>query len=119
MLGQLGQITTQELTQSPFKGIAAGTVVGQSGLEATYQAYLQGTPGVDHVDVDAAGYPIAAKSNTKQPVPGDQLSTSLDLGLEREGYIAVDEARQRAPQATGQPAPAAAFRRPAPARPLE
>ena len=109
VLGQLGQITTQELTQSPFKGIAAGTVVGQSGLEATYQAYLQGTPGVDHVDVDAAGYPIAAKSNTKQPVPGDQLSTSLDLGLEREGYIAVDEARARAPQATGQAAPAAAF----------
>lgn len=109
VLGQLGQVSTKELTQSPFKGITAGTVVGQSGLEAEYQSYLQGTPGVDHVDVDAAGYPIAAKSSSRLPVPGDQLSTSLDLGLEKEGYIAVDEARARAPQANGAAAPAAAF----------
>jgi penicillin-binding protein 2 len=108
VLGQLGQVTPNELTQSPFKGIAAGTIVGQSGLEAEYQAYLQGTPGIDHVDVDAAGYPIAAKSSTRLPVPGDQLSTSLDGGLEREGYIAVDEARNRA-RANGDPAPAASF----------
>ncbi len=108
VLGQLGQVSTKELTQSPFKGIAAGTVVGQSGLEAEYQSYLQGTPGVDHVDVDAAGYPIAAKSSSRLPVPGDQLSTSLDLGLEKEGYIAVDEAENRA-RLGGDPAPAAAF----------
>ena len=114
VLGQVGQITGPlssahpELGTAPYKGIAAGTIVGQSGLEATYQSYLQGTPGVDHVDVDAAGYPIAAKSNTVAPVPGDQVSTSLDLGLEREGYIAADEARVKA-RLNGDPAPAAAF----------
>ena len=114
VLGQVGQITGPlssshpELGTAPYKGIAAGTIVGQSGLEASYQSYLQGTPGVDHVDVDAAGYPIAAKSNTVQPVPGDQVSTSLDLGLEREGYIAADEARVKA-RLNGDPAPAASF----------
>ena len=114
VLGQVGQITGPlssshpELGTAPYKGIAAGTIVGQSGLEATYQSYLQGTPGVDHVDVDAAGYPIAAKSNTVQPVAGDQVSTSLDLGLEKEGYIAADEARIKA-RLNNDPAPAAAF----------
>jgi penicillin-binding protein 2 len=114
VLGQVGQITGPltsahpELGTAAYKGIPAGTVVGQSGLEATYQRYLQGTPGVDHVDVDAAGYPIAARSKTVEPVAGDQLSTSLDLGLEREGYIAMDEARSRA-RVNGDPAPAAAF----------
>ncbi len=114
VLGQVGQITGPlssshpELGTAPYKGIAAGTIVGQTGLEGTYQSYLQGTAGVDHVDVDAAGYPIAAKSNTVAPVPGDQVSTSLDLGLEKEGYIAADEARVRA-RLNGDPAPAAAF----------
>ncbi len=114
VLGQVGQITGPlssshpELGTAPYKGIAAGTIVGQSGLEATYQSYLQGTPGIDHVDVDAAGYPIAAKSNTVQPLPGDQVSTSLDLGLEKEGYIAADEARIKA-RLNGDPAPAASF----------
>jgi penicillin-binding protein 2 len=108
VLGGLGQLTTAELNAAPYKGVTAGSVVGQSGLEAEYQSYLQGTPGVDHVDVDAAGYPIAARSSTRQPVPGDQLSTSLDLGLEREGYIAVDEAENRA-RLNGAPAPAASF----------
>ncbi|MGD1050040.1 MAG: penicillin-binding transpeptidase domain-containing protein [Solirubrobacteraceae bacterium] len=114
VLGQVGQITGPlssshpELGTAPYKGIAAGTIVGQSGLEATYQSYLQGTPGIDHVDVDAAGYPIAAKSTTVQPVTGDQVSTSLDLGLEKEGYIAADEARIKA-RLNGDPAPAASF----------
>ena len=108
VLGTLGQITQKELGSTPYRGIGAGATVGQSGLEAEYQGYLQGVPGVDHVDVDAAGYPIAAKSAPRQPVPGDQLSTSLDLGLEREGYIAIDEAENRA-RINGDPAPAAAF----------
>jgi penicillin-binding protein 2 len=114
VLGQVGQITGPQSSAHPelgtaaYRGIAAGTVVGQSGLESAYQPYLQGVPGVDHVEVDAAGYPIAAKSNSKLPVPGDQLTTSLDLGLEREGYIAADEAENRA-RINGDPAPAAAF----------
>jgi penicillin-binding protein 2 len=111
VLGALGQITGGrggELGSAAYKGVAPGTVVGQTGLEAEYQPYLQGIAGVQHVEIDAAGYPIAAKPAPREPVPGDQLSTSLDLGLEREGYIAVDEAEQRA-RAMNNPAPAAAF----------
>jgi penicillin-binding protein 2 len=111
LLGTLGQITGGpggELGQAPYKGVAAGSTVGQTGLEAEYQTYLQGTPGVQHVEVDAAGYPIAARSSTRLPVPGDQLITSLDLGLEKEGYVAVDEAENRA-RVNGDPAPAASF----------
>jgi penicillin-binding protein 2 len=51
VFGQVGQITGPsptshgELGTAPYKGIAAGSTVGQSGLEAEYQPYLQGTPG--------------------------------------------------------------------------
>jgi penicillin-binding protein 2 len=114
IFGQVGQITGPsptshgELGTTQYKGIAAGTTVGQSGLEAQYQPYLQGTPGVDRVAVDAAGYPTGAQPAPTLPVPGDQLSTSIDLGLEREGYIALRKAEAWA-RTNHDPAPAAAF----------
>ena len=108
VLGQVGQITSAEVGATGYKGIAAATVVGQSGLEREYQSYLQGTPGVKHVEIDAAGYPIGTQAKTQQPVPGDQLSTSLDLPLEREGYIAMRQA-QAVARRLGNPAPAASF----------
>jgi penicillin-binding protein 2 len=116
VFGQVGQITGPsptshgELGTPQYKGIAAGTTVGQSGLEAEYQPYLQGTPGVDRVAVDAAGYATGTQPPPTLPVPGDQLSTSIDLGLEREGYVALRKAEAWARSApTHDPAPAAAF----------
>jgi penicillin-binding protein 2 len=113
VFGQVGQITGPsptshgELGTLQYKGILAGTTVGQSGLESEYQPYLQGTPGVERIAVDAAGYPTGTQPPTL-PVPGDQLSTSIDLGLEREGYIALRKAEAWA-RANHDPAPAAAF----------
>jgi penicillin-binding protein 2 len=95
VLGQVGQITggpTGEVGTTSYKGIAPGSVVGQTGLEAEYQPYLQGVTGVQRIKIDATGYPTGAQPNATAPIPGDQLSTSLDLGLEREGYIATRRA---------------------------
>jgi len=116
VFGQVGQITGPsptshgELGTPQYKGISAGTTVGQSGLEAEYQPYLQGTPGVEHIAVDAAGYPTGTQPSPTLPVPGDQLSTSIDLGLEREGYIAMRKAEAWARTSPAHdPAPAASF----------
>jgi penicillin-binding protein 2 len=114
VFGQVGQITGPsptshgELGTPQYKGIPAGTTVGQSGLEAEYQPYLQGTPGVERIAVDAAGYPTGTQPSPTLPVPGDQLSTSIDLGLEREGYIALRKAEAWA-RVNHDPAPAASF----------
>jgi penicillin-binding protein 2 len=116
VLGQVGQITgpgsgvtSPELGMPLYKGITAGSTVGQSGLEAEYQPYLQGTPGAEKVKVDAAGDPVAGQEPQIQaPIAGDQLVTSLDLGLEREGYIAIRQAQANA-RTLHNPATAAAF----------
>jgi penicillin-binding protein 2 len=113
MLGQVGQITGPgsprvELGTAKFKGIAAGTDVGQSGLESAYQTYLQGTPGYQPVSVDAAGFPTGAEGTPVPPMPGDQLKTSIDAQLEKEGYIALHQAEQAA-RTLHNPAPAGAF----------
>ena len=113
VLGQVGQISgpptkNAQLNTAAFKGIKPGTYVGQSGLEAEYQRYLQGTAGVQRIDVNAGGFPTGTQPTPTQPVPGDQLKTSLDLGLEEEGYRAVRRAIAAA-NANGNPAPAGAF----------
>ncbi len=114
VLGEVGQITGPsktshgELGTAAFSGITAGSTVGQSGLEAQYQPYLQGLPGEDKVEINAQGYPTGASGAPVAPTPGDQLGTSLDLGLEREGYIAVRQAMSAA-RAVHNPANAASF----------
>jgi len=96
VLGQIGPITQTEVGGAAYKGIAAGTYVGQAGLEAEYNRYLQGRPGAERVQVDAAGYPTG-KAKVTPAVAGESLQTSLHLGLEREGYIALNEAIAKAP----------------------
>ena len=46
---------------APFRGVQQGTVVGQEGLEYYYDRYLRGEPGVQRVEVNAAGYPVPSK----------------------------------------------------------
>jgi penicillin-binding protein 2 len=102
VLGQLGQVSgggkgaPDELKMARFRGVKAGTVVGQSGLEWQYQPYLQGKTGALRVKVDAAGYPVGGQPKVTPPTPGDQLVTSLNLALEREGYAAVRRAQAAA-----------------------
>ncbi len=46
ILGYTGEVSEEEsLEPGPYKGIEPGEVVGQEGLEYTYDKYLRGTPG--------------------------------------------------------------------------
>ena len=114
VLGQVGQITGPspnshgELGTTLYNGVSAGSIVGQSGLESEYQPYLQGTPGQDKVEINASGYPTGAEGKPIAPSSGDQLGTSLNLGLETEGYIAMRRAMSAA-RALHNPAAAASF----------
>jgi len=114
LLGQVGAITGPskgspgEIGTARYKGVSANSIVGQSGLEAQYQPYLQGIPGEDKVEINASGYPTGAQRKPIVPTAGDQLVTSIHLGLEREGYAATSHAMSAA-RALHNPATAAAF----------
>jgi penicillin-binding protein 2 len=113
VLGEIGEITGPtlsshgELGTAKFKGIQPGAVVGQAGLESAYQPYLQGKAGVEQIQVNAAGLPTGAPKQTA-PTAGEELKTSLDLGLEEEGYQAVRRGIAAA-NANGKHATAGAF----------
>ena len=53
IVGYVGQITGTELAKLKNHGYQAGDQIGLSGIEAEYESYLRGTPGVEKVQVTA------------------------------------------------------------------
>src|SRR5207244_2974992 len=97
-----------ELKLRAFNGVKQGTVVGQEGLEYYYDRYLRGQPGVQRVEVNALGYPVASKLAPQAAVAGHSLRVTLDLGLQQEAEKALREGIEHA-HAAGKPATAGAF----------
>jgi penicillin-binding protein 2 len=70
---------------------AMGDWIGQKGIEATYESLLAGANGERRVVVDSHGREIAEQGRTSAQ-PGQNLFTTIDLGLQR---IAEDYFRER------------------------
>ena len=62
VLGHVGQVSGTELKLKAFRGVKQGTVVGQEGLEYYYDRYLRGKPGMQRVEVNAAGHPVPSSA---------------------------------------------------------
>jgi penicillin-binding protein 2 len=84
ILGNMGEITKEQLKEQHFKGYSAGDMVGQQGLEWTYDRWLRGRDGVAKVEVDAMGRPKANAPvpGGRLPQPGDTLVTTIDAGVQ-------------------------------------
>ncbi|HEX3280248.1 MAG TPA: penicillin-binding transpeptidase domain-containing protein, partial [Pyrinomonadaceae bacterium] len=83
VLGYVGEISPEQLKQNNFKdkGLRPGDVIGQSGLEQTYDDYLRGKDGYRKVIVDSRGR-IQDEIETVAPQPGQDLVTTIDLDLQ-------------------------------------
>ena len=88
--GQKANSNNCELKDPRFKGVAPTDWVGQSGLEFSYNQYLQGVDGKERVQVDALGRPAGELSATRA-VPGYNLKLSLDVGLQQVGQQALQQ----------------------------
>jgi penicillin-binding protein 2 len=108
MLGHVGLINEEELGQKAFRGVKAGTEVGQEGLEFYYDRYLRGIPGTQRVEVNAEGQPVPSRQPETAPVAGHILKTTISLPLQRESEKALREGIEHA-RAGGKPATGGAF----------
>ena len=83
VLGYVGEIGPEQLKQQIYKdkGFKAGDIIGQSGLEQTYDEYLRGTDGYRKVLVDSRGR-IQDEIETVHPISGQDLYTTIDLELQ-------------------------------------
>jgi penicillin-binding protein 2 len=113
LLGGVGDITAAELKEPQFAGYNENAVVGQAGVQSSFQKWLQGTPGSQTLLLDPSGDVLGVvKGKTVPATPGDDVVLSLDLGLQHEldKALAAQVTKLRAGTATtpGVPAPWAA-----------
>ena len=89
LLGYLGPIDAQELKEPQFKDLQPDDEVGQSGVEATYNKWLQGSDGSQLVQVNALGEPQGTLPGGSLPQPGDNLVLTLDAGVQKAAENAI------------------------------
>src|SRR5215210_3987232 len=121
ILGYTGAVTQDELKQDTFKGLDPDSVVGKSGVELSYEEVLRGKAGRRTYDVDALGRIVPEGSrvdsmgrfvdengnpinvnpsqelpdHVTEPEPGNNLTLTVDLDVQRLAEDELDEAIAR------------------------
>ena len=83
VIGYVGEINEAEVEARGGEGAEPGWIVGRSGVEAQYEATLQGKPGIRYVEVDAEGRIVGSFAGVRRVTeePGADLDLNLDLEL--------------------------------------
>jgi penicillin-binding protein 2 len=90
LLGLVGQISPRQLKRAKYDGLQPGDIIGQAGVEYTYDRFLRGTAGSQRIQVDALGRPRGMLGN-RPAQAGDNLRLTLDSGLQEVGESALRE----------------------------
>jgi penicillin-binding protein 2 len=89
LLGYVSQVSPTQLKQLQRKGYEPGDKIGQGGLEATYDSYLRGRPGLAQLRVDSLGRPRSQLVVKRDPGPGESIRTTIDVKLQRAAQQAI------------------------------
>ncbi len=81
LIGYLGEISESQLNSGKYLESGPGDLIGKSGVERTWQKYLNGARGGRQVEVDAAGR-ILQVISSKSPTPGLNITLTIDKDLQ-------------------------------------
>lgn len=82
LTGYVGRIGEEEFARLKDYGYKIQDLLGKSGIEKYYDAYLKGEDGGIQIEVDANSREVR-RLGFKQPHQGKDLQLSIDLGLQR------------------------------------
>ena len=85
ILGYVGRISEAEygrLKDDAVHRYVPTDVIGQTGLERTFESQLRGTPGQEQMEVDATGRQVRSL-NVANPAPGRNLVLTIDANLQK------------------------------------
>src|SRR6185295_15279167 len=82
VLGYVGEISAEQLDRASDDDLHQGSIVGQYGVEKSYDAFLRGHTGERTVEVDALGHEKRMVA-TQRPEPGDDVYLTIDLRLQQ------------------------------------
>jgi penicillin-binding protein 2 len=86
-LGNVGEITPDQLKE--LKGYHLGDRIGQRGVEAAFDRYLRGKPGLAQIRMNAAGRPLSEPTIRQMPTPGDAVRLTIDAKLQKAAENAI------------------------------
>lgn len=82
LIGYVGEVTQKQLASGEYKDARGGSIIGQYGVEQTYDSILRGTRGRKRIEVDALGHERSVLKVTP-PLQGDDIFLTLDLEVQR------------------------------------
>ncbi|GJL62361.1 MAG: penicillin-binding protein 2 [Nitrospirales bacterium] len=82
VIGYVGEISEAKLKEEEYQGLHQGSMVGQYGVERTYDRALRGVSGRELLEVDALGHKKQSIS-VRKPSAGDDFYLTLDIRLQR------------------------------------
>jgi penicillin-binding protein 2 len=89
VLGYTGEISAGQLKQRAKLGYRAGDIVGEAGVESSYDQFLRGVPGTARLRVDSLGRPRSGFQPTTIARPGHALRLTIDLGVQKAAEQAL------------------------------
>jgi penicillin-binding protein 2 len=82
LLGYVGEATEQQLSRPELADRPAGAIIGQAGLEMSYNGLLMGEDGARRVVVNSAGREIDTVGELP-PAEGRRLQLTIDYDLQK------------------------------------
>ncbi len=89
--GYVGRIDQADLQRLPVERYRGTTHVGKTGIERQYESVMQGHPGLERVETNAQGRVLRVLEHDP-PLPGENLSLTLDLDLQLAAVEALGSA---------------------------
>ena len=89
-VGYVSEINENDLKRLQSKGYKASDLLGQSGLESSFDNELRGKEGGSQLEVDVAGRMIQVL-NKNDPIPGNNIILTIDYRIQKAAEDALDE----------------------------
>lgn len=90
VLGNVSEISEEELKEAQYRQLEPGDEIGQAGAEYAYDKYLRGDPGLTRIQVNALGEPTpGGQLVSTPPTPGDSLKLTIDEEAQIAGEAAM------------------------------
>ena len=97
LLGYTGKITETELATYQQYGYTQTDIVGKDGIEKSFELELNGTDGIEYVEVDSLGRRInTIEDKTIAPVPGNNIFLTIDIDMQKMAMDALEKALRNA-----------------------
>ncbi|MEK6690799.1 MAG: penicillin-binding protein 2 [Nitrospirota bacterium] len=88
LIGHLGRITPEQVELEEYLNFPRGSLIGQWGIEKSFDNALRGIPGERIIEVDALGREVKVLAE-KESIPGDDIYLTLDLNTQKTAENAL------------------------------